>query len=104
MTYTAKTAAEELRTYNEWRRGNDSYGDETGPDPVELGRLIDFCIAELENAEATDKQRNRLLGVMKMVASEVTDGVRPTSSDSYLPADVVRDVHAAIANATGATP
>lgn len=42
-----------------------------------------------------------LLSALEAVAGEVTDGVRPTSADSHLPADIVRLVHSAIAKATG---
>ena len=42
-----------------------------------------------------------ILAALEAVAGEVTDGVRPTSADSHLPADIVRLVHSAIAKATG---
>ena len=35
--------AEKLRQYNRWRRGEEDIG-ETGPDPKELGLLIDFAV------------------------------------------------------------
>jgi hypothetical protein len=42
-----------------------------------------------------------LLAVLLLVAGEVTDGVRPTSADSYLPSDIVAAVQSAIAKAIG---
>lgn len=48
-----------------------------------------------------EKQRDELLSVMRLVASEVTDGIRPTSADSHLPSDIVDQVHAVIASIEG---
>lgn len=47
------------------------------------------------------RERDELLSVMRLVASEVTDYVRPTSADSHLPSDIVERVHAVIASIEG---
>lgn len=47
------------------------------------------------------RERDELLSVMRLVASEVTDYVRPTSADSHLPSDIVEKVHAVIASIEG---
>lgn len=57
-------------------------------------------LRDLQIGELT-RQRDGLLAALKLVAAEVTDGVRPTSADSHLPADVVREVHSAIASIQG---
>lgn len=45
-----------------------------------------------------------MLAALQLVAGEVSDNVRPTSADSYLPSDVVRAVIDAIEKATGSQP
>lgn len=47
--------------------------------------------------ERLERERDRLLAALNLVAAEVTDSVRPASADSHLPVDVVRAVHEAIA-------
>lgn len=38
-----------LKQYQRWRRGEEDWSpDERGPDPKELGRVIDATIAEVE--------------------------------------------------------
>ena len=39
---------EGLRKYNRWRRGLDGWHDDAGPNPTEVGRLIDSACEELE--------------------------------------------------------
>lgn len=43
----------------------------------------------------------RMLEVLNRIAGEVTDHCRPTSTDSFLPDDIVKELHAVIAEATG---
>ena len=45
--------AEKLRQYNRWRRGEEDIG-ETGPDPKELGLLIDFAADALNAMSGHD--------------------------------------------------
>ena len=49
----AADCAAKLRQYNRWRRGEDWEPDEDGPNPIELGLLIDFA-AEALDAKAPD--------------------------------------------------
>lgn len=47
--------AEKLRQYNRWRRGEDDWTpDERGPDPKELGVIIDFACSVMEAMSAHD--------------------------------------------------
>ena len=45
MTITARSCAEFLRKYNDWRRG----GEGQQPEPKEIGMNLDFAIAALES-------------------------------------------------------
>lgn len=47
------------------------------------------------------KRADVLLAALQLVAGEVTSCIRPTSADSYLPSDIVREVHQALTNVTG---
>lgn len=49
----AADCAAKLQHYNRWRRGEDSWPDEDGPNPKELGLLIDYA-AEALDAKAPD--------------------------------------------------
>ena len=44
----AADCAAKLRQYNRWRRGEDWAPDEDGPNPKELGLLIDYAADALE--------------------------------------------------------
>ena len=44
-----------------------------------------------ENA-ALRIEAGELTEVLRLVANEVCEGVRPTSADSYLPSDIVREI------------
>ena len=44
----AEDCAAKLRQYNRWRRGEDWGPDEDGPNPKELGLLIDYAAYALE--------------------------------------------------------
>lgn len=44
----AADCAAKLRQYNRWRRGEDWGPDESGPNPKELGLLIDYAADALE--------------------------------------------------------
>ena len=72
-----------------------------GADMTSQNTIIADLQAQVEQLQAalsdTVTQRDQLLAALRMVAAEVTDGVRPTSADSHLPVDVVREVQAAIA-------
>jgi len=49
---------ERLRQYNRWRRGEEDWSpDERGPDPKELGELIDEAADRLEVLERERGQR-----------------------------------------------
>ena len=46
----AADCAAKLRQYNRWRRGEDDWSpDEKGPNPKELGLLIDYAADALQN-------------------------------------------------------
>ena len=48
---------ERLRQYNRWRRGEEDWAaDERGPDPKELGELIDGAADRLEVLEREHQQ------------------------------------------------
>lgn len=46
------TQSERLRKYNRWRRGEEDWSEDgRGPDPTELGKLIDAAADRLERLE-----------------------------------------------------
>lgn len=52
----AADCAAKLRQYNRWRRGEDWAPDEDGPNPKELGLLIDYAADALQrHAEQIDE-------------------------------------------------
>lgn len=51
---------ERLRQYNRWRRGEEDWADdERGPDPKELGELLDRVADRLEVLEQWHLERRR---------------------------------------------
>ena len=84
----AADCAAKLRQYNRWRRGEDWAPDEDGPNPKELGLLIDYaadaleskvCCGEFETcremcvvrADVYKSQRDELLDVFQLVIAEM---------------------------------
>ena len=85
----AADCAAKLRQYNRWRRGEDDWSpDENGPNPKELGLLIDYaadalepkvCCGEFETcremcvvrADVYKSQRDELLDVFQLVIAEM---------------------------------
>ena len=69
--------ARKLRQYNRWRRGEEDIG-ETGPDPKELGLLIDFAASTLDAVSGHDHlmiiaATRYCLGRMTYIVSDCAD-------------------------------
>lgn len=87
----AADCAAKLRQYNRWRRGEDDWSpDEKGPNPKELGLLIDYaadalepkvCCGEFETcidmcavrADRFKSQRDELLAALEYAATRLDD-------------------------------
>ena len=69
--------AQKLRQYNRWWRGEEDIG-ETGPDPKELGLLIDFAVDTLDALSGHDHlmviaATRYCLGRMTYIVSDCAD-------------------------------
>ena len=56
--------AERLRQYNRWRRGEEDWPDERGPDPKELGKIIDVAADRIEALESELRVKDLTIGQM----------------------------------------
>ena len=84
------SCAYKLKQYNRWRRGEEDIG-ETGPDPKELGLLIDFAADALNAMDLFDRLQLQAVVVQCQQSQSLSDAGRQLFQASRQQRSVVND-------------
>lgn len=76
---------ERLRQYNRWRRGEEDWADdERGPDPKEIGELLDGVADRLEVLEREHQKFFEQWHLERRRRETLEDAVKPLVSETRL--------------------